>query len=286
MCPNKQPTDRARDLPFRPPRIDKRLQQMRQPSRTDTVPRNPPATGRTPSTDTPKQKPGQAQREAKPHSAAQNAQAKPASDVQGKAAAKVAEVEQVEIQCDLVYGSSDEEFSEITAHMHCDSASSTQTKKMTEPSSVSGVDEEPISKQPRMFMVIRIVNIKLKALVDTGAHCNFLRHDVFKKISPAPAVAATNWVFKTASGTPVETIGISQLAIICKVKGVKVSRNTYFVISTNLRGKCILGMTFLRRKRSIPRPRKIHSYLAWHGGNFAVERKAFRFRTERQGAFE
>ena len=52
--------DQPRDLPFRPPRFDKRLQQMRQTSRTDA------ARG---TAEVSKQKPGQAQRESKPYPA-------------------------------------------------------------------------------------------------------------------------------------------------------------------------------------------------------------------------
>ena len=60
---------------------------------------------------------------------------------------------------------------------HAELTSGINTNKATALSSVSGVDDEPISRQPRMFMDIRLSNIKWKTLVDTGAPCNFPRPD-------------------------------------------------------------------------------------------------------------
>jgi hypothetical protein len=143
---------------------------------------------------------------------------------------------------------SEGEVAVITVHMLCDAIRGWQ-KKVTASSSVSGDTDDKIAKAPRIFMMRHLRSITVKALVDAGGHSKFIRREIFDKIKP-PRKSIRQIAFshrhRTIAAT-MEAAGATQTPVVCKVNGVKAICPKRFVVSSNLRSKCILGMTFRLR---------------------------------------
>ena len=230
LCPQRRPTDKLDGLPYKPAWAEEKLRRLR--------PTGPPRnSGRSDTTAT--------NTMATPSPTAQQVQkyvAIPAAD------SKPSPTIMHSISCVADTDDDDALFVVASQQTDTDHASATGVLTATVVASATGVASTTQTntasqnlRMDRLFIEIEIHNLKVKALLDTGATSNFLKTALFDVIMPRPPLQMTDQQFRSATGDPLDIAGVATLTTAIEGRRMDIP----FYIARNLRGRCILGMLFL-----------------------------------------